>query len=848
MAEESTIIKRLDPQRGLDLTSGDLRRQPGYATDCLNAMLNSQGDLVNRPGYLNIYDSMSSTIGVATWHGVGLAQEEKSEVILIKTGAAPQRLVIGTISLDTTLASVGDLGIQFRKYYDSTTSQFRAEVRDLDEDTTLLDYALGTGTGSDPDISDLLSQLNGITGVTASASSEVDTSAFAAFIENRTVTFDSDPVAKIRTFDLEAIPTSGYTLTANSSDPIPSTAKVNDVLYVGNGASAIGKYDGARWYRAGLPKPPKPTLTVNASASINGTGSSTVYRYRIQYEHTDNAGNVVESQLSEYSDLTIPTGQGANVQVNNITSSYCVGGLNPSGVSPSSWSEGDTITLTDTSGRVSAMNVGERMTWVNSSLGQFDNPDVGIETGIITDKPTSTTVEIEVDQDGFTTSGAFNYFSRMLRIIVWRTKAKSIDASQSVYYRVGTLANYSSNSTTTVIDSVSDTESSFREIFPDTPPDVGTEPPQGRFLAEYRGHLVISGVDEETDLVHFSEPGRPDMFAPAVNSFRVGSGKSNDRVTGIGSSEDYLAVSKDKSFYRVTGDLGGTFIVDRIHNSLGCVSHHTICEISEGDLAFLSHKGPWVLARGQTFYPLGPTPDGKESRMAKFFKDISAGVSQGNGASTNRRLASAVAANWAHENKYLIGLSYLSQHSTENTTLVYDYENDAFFFWDVNIQEGLVAIASPSFTQPDTDMVDIQSWLIFMDGETSGLSLFNPIDQRDEDQNDHGSAIAFSYSTSWEHLGFPSHLKKFLRTNVYSMGGKAFDLTVKQQKDWKTDVTSSMSLSFTASGDVSEKGKFREQRARSQRLVFENSTVNQRVVISGYELEVVAPYGMKIKE
>ena len=860
MAEQNVPIRRYGPLNGLDLTSNDLRRPPGFMTGGKNFDINDRGDLVKRPGYKRMGELISpGAKGLAMWHGVGLSQAERSEVIILQD--APQKIVIGIITIDYTGLSGDDF--RYQMFYDTGTSQFRAQIDNVTTSTNLMDLALGTGTGGDATLATLISTISGLTDFTATADANVTTTDFAATgTEAVVIDFDASPDAKIRTFHDEVLATPGsFSMTAPTSPdpPIYSTALVNDVLYVSGGAGPVGKYDGVNFYEAGLPKPSSTTLVTSSSASET-------YRYRYQYTHIDNAGNVVEGQLSdpeEIDDADMAGGGTVDITIDNLTADFSIGSFEYPDTEPFiGYDEGDTITLMGISStELATLQIGEKVGWSHhpwtTVIADHQTLDDSItvnaaqtQFGTITGKPSATSVEIEVDQDGAIFPGMA--VSQQLFVRIWRTKEEALDPTLSVYYLIGEFPLEAFAGATTVYTDAWGVGSSDRfnrlEVLGDVPPDFGAQPPQGRFLAEYRNHLVVAGVEDEPDIIHFSEQGRPDVFATAVNQFRVGTGRIGDNVSGLGSTEDYLMAFKDRSIYRITGDLGGAFQVDRVSSTVGCESHFSIQEISVGLLGFLSHRGPFLIARGQQIQPMGPTADG-QSRLEVFFKSQAFGVQYQNGDSTNHPLNHAVAANWASEGKYILGLTVSGSPSTTSRTFVYDYERDFWSEWDIGMERGVLAVNTPQLTDTNGTLRDSAGWFLFLNAVGSRMNVMMPYGRRDEDYNDHGASYTFNPEMSWDTAGAPSHLKKFLRASVFSLDDLTFDLQIKQRINWDdTTNVSDITYDFNSGEDPSVKGKFREQRARSVKIIFENSTINQQTVISGYELELVPPMGVKLKE
>ena len=140
------------------------------------------------------------------------------------------------------------------------------------------------------------------------------------------------------------------------------------------------------------------------------------------------------------------------------------------------------------------------------------------------------------------------------------------------------------------------------------------------------------------------------------------------------------------------------------------------------------------------------------------------------------------------------------------------------------------------------------------------------------DYTDHASPINFVYKTNWEALGEPTVPKKFLRLKMYAMDSdetfesSSFILDVKVQRNYVRDDIGTISMDFAGiSGGgwgIAQWGssswgssvlqglktKLPSGKTRSLLLNFENKTINENVLISGYELEIATPYRLEIKE
>ena len=199
-------------------------------------------------------------------------------------------------------------------------------------------------------------------------------------------------------------------------------------------------------------------------------------------------------------------------------------------------------------------------------------------------------------------------------------------------------------------------------------------------------------------------------------------------------------------------------------------------------------------------------------------------------------------------------------NNSNDEVYVYDYYRNCWLEWDnFNAMGGM--------TEADDS--------IFMSRRLSGnVDIVKILENgNSRDYNDHHQAITFSYSTNWMTINEPSIWKKFLRCKIHSYDtsvndfeNDAFSVTLKSEHDYIVGKTWT-NINFDFSGGTSGWGngpwgefpwgevrlpqlkrKIASKKVRSLRLIFESSTLDQNILISGYELEIVTPYSNILKE
>ena len=315
-------------------------------------------------------------------------------------------------------------------------------------------------------------------------------------------------------------------------------------------------------------------------------------------------------------------------------------------------------------------------------------------------------------------------------------------------------------------------------------------------------------------------------------------------------------VFKDKSIQAVTGDIAqDQFRVDEIsYGSIGCVAHHSIQRIS-GSLFFLSAKGVFAV----NLEGVSSVGERIEPEFTKF--DV------------GYTFQKATSANWVDRDKYLLFMSDESSDGSSNkyansdsVVYAYDYSRDAWLKWDnINAQGGFASTGSTLYFHSrrlDSDSGNAEF----------PLAVFNNYGNLN-DYNDHQNAVDFEYETHWETLGDPQIFKKFLRLKVFALSSDVLDgeaslytLTTEQEVNFRTPAPiSSFTMDFSGGtsgygnggcgntpwGDspIPElRGKLKSTKTRALKLKFSNNTQSEDVLISGYELEVSAPFKPFFKE
>lgn len=294
MAVDHRLQKLFGNFRGIDKRSSDLSRGSEFATEIKNAVYRSSGAISKRKGYHGTSGNNGGGHGLITYKNVdtttGLITEE-----LLCVDSELRKLISGTF----TITYSGSGNAWYTMYLDETSKTFKFKI--LEDGVYILDYDLGTGIPDGVSLTDLKTQIDALAGFT-SAIADVTASSKAAFLDTAEVTAISSGGTALSFNEWSAV-TKGdsgagfasYNLNLDDKElENMSFAQLNNVLYISNGYDEVMKYDGDKLYRAGLPKPAAPSLSNQGAGNVNGT-----YKYKIEYEFTDNKGNKITSVVSD---------------------------------------------------------------------------------------------------------------------------------------------------------------------------------------------------------------------------------------------------------------------------------------------------------------------------------------------------------------------------------------------------------------------------------------------------------------------------------------------------------------------------------------------------------------------
>lgn len=845
------LRKRYENHAGVDLKSNDLTRSDRFASTMRNAQYRDSGAPEKRKGYQGHGASVGG-FGQWTYNRVNpTTGADEAEIVALDQNL--YRLLEATL----TVAYAGaESNCRISIFLDSATSQYRCQI---DEGTTqVLDYALGAGfdEASPITLSQLATQINALAGFTATVSGTSSTP--AAFLkitrdhDLATATGENLVVSARYSEQINSTvsnPLSTYYGQRNAEDfELASAVNLINCLYIASGHDQTMKYDGQTFYRAGLPAPASVASVVGAAGAVTGNN----YYHRATYVQYDAAGNIIEANATTVTSGINLAAERATVTVANIQAGT---GYNTNcAIVAGAQVTVNQITVDNGSGGTHTMKVGDTAYFYDSVSAAYVEREV---TAI-----SSTTITVA----GAAVTVADNaVISNNLRIAIWRSKTSG--STPSLYYLADEIPNNSFAATQTYDDNKADASLGALYI---PPLSDRSPPPKARYITQWDGSCMLAGNHENPNYLYASQDG-PEYFPADTNQWDI-STSVGDHIAGIAQNNEVFVILKDESFAVANGEIGtGSIRIEIKSQDNGCVAHATIQEVN-GVLCWLSKKGPRCSIGGQVPRPLGEHVDplsGQSSGASRIDPSFN---NAGKPETEQFAMKRAVAINDTIGKKYLLFVPAESEtastmHPNSNSKVfAYDYTRDAWLLWDnlnfaggVNILEGVLYFRERRYSS-------------FAGAVT--FVLYRRHDLEDAyDYADHTSPIggtdddAWDYSQQWEALGEPSVLKRALLVRIFcleEMANNDFDLTVIQEMNYQADVTRAEfdfeipGTGYGAAeygndeyGDPAQAAAYHElnrERCFSWRLRFQNNTLHENPILSGWETECVAPFRAEMKK
>lgn len=330
-------------------------------------------------------------------------------------------------------------------------------------------------------------------------------------------------------------------------------------------------------------------------------------------------------------------------------------------------------------------------------------------------------------------------------------------------------------------------------------------PPKAKYIAIYNSQMLLGNVDASTTIeqspevessIYWSDTGvgsSVETFAPF--STQVIGKTSEGVISGLFSSENEATILKGSQVYYLHGVLVDRAfrITNSLSGGIGCSSHKSIIE-AEGGCFFQSSRGIYFAGGGSR-------PIEISDIIEPLFTEDTTGLD----------LTKTRAIRDTKRERLLFYIPASS--SDDDIVLVYDYYHKEWFkFTGYDAREGFNILSDEIY-------------------HCNGSSLF----KESTSYNDDGAAISAFYKTSYHHFGLPSLLKKFVRYVIFSVGSLVWDCTVKSQKNWTSTDDTDLDIAFNSSLNFEDK-PLNKTNSFSMRLSIENNTIDQGMLVQGYEL------------
>lgn len=841
MATNYQFVKRYENFQGVDYKSSDLKFPELNATELQNVDFTQIGSIQKRKGFQAIAPSVGGC-GIFTYRGYSATGAEEIEVIEVDTGL--WRMGESTLTVTYTGAATS---ASISIFYDVATSQYRCQMQE--GTTQVLDYALGVGVdeASPVTVANLITQINAVTGFTASASGA--TTSPAAFLDivpsHNLITSAMTSISRYWTAIYTPITLLPGNSTYKNDVEFENTSGVQlqNCIYLANGYDEVIKYDGHMAYRAGIPEPVAFTYsTANFAGGIRGSN----YSYKVQYIQKDHqrnecAGNYTMPTNSVGGSIywTNATDQQVTLVVPQIGSTT---GFNTNcAIVNGAQSLVTTITV-DTNGApgTHTLQVGDTAYFYDSVSAAHVEREITARTN------TSITIA------GAAVTVADNaVISNNLRILIYRSKdTGSATVFPTVWYKVDEIPNNSFVSTANYLDAKADTNlgAIFLEPLTDRSPPV-----KGRYVSAFQNLMVTAGNLSNVNEVSVSDSENAEYFPVPDNQFLVND-IFGDKITGISPSNELFVVFQRRGIHVISGEIAnGQFRVDQIANDVGCAAHASIRDI-RGSLFFMSLSGPRVLQGGQIPQGLG------RYEQNPYISRIDPVFDQSDEIDSTKiyQLKRAIGFHDRIGQRYACfvpcetvttGLRYANSNSK---VFVYDYQRDAWLEWtNMNMSGGVAALNDYIYFDERrfssvTSTVRTYTYKIHNTGTYM-------------DYADNTAALDAYWKSPWDFMGEASILKSFLAIRIFSTEEveNEYTITLKTERDWIKDTETEVTVDVGAGGygvdrwdldaygspaDPTTTKKLNNNRIKALRVIFQNSEMQKNFLVSGYELEVAAPY------
>lgn len=446
-----------------------------------------------------------------------------------------------------------------------------------------------------------------------------------------------------------------------------------------------------------------------------------------------------------------------------------------------------------------------RITYYNSTSAEESNPTAASVAMTALADPNDG-IRINIPADGAFDVNAAN------QVRVYRTTVGG-----AVYYLDGTVA-YAGAGTT--FDSIlSDISLTAGGTLLETDNDVA---PGLKYIVLHKQRMFGAGASANPQNLYYSKLNEPENW-PTLNfqpTYNPQQGGLTD-ITGLLPFRDQLYVFTRDQMWILRGTVETDFLLERLPQGLGCVSHHTV-KTFQNVVLWWSEVGP-VIWDGATFQFPGR---GKLDALMKWTAaNATDWTNAGSPAAIDPdRMDSMVSEILKVGGRLQYWTAYTSRTgSTNDRILVYDFAQEA---WSIP----LIPTASMGVVEDATTDMD----RLFLGGYTGTVREANRAFAYE------GGAISAIADTRWFDMKLPSHRKKLrglvLWLKAYDASLAAHNLTVR----WYFDFSATQAGITTVAVPATRarhiyfplRGKFEHVRFR-----FEQTAASADFSIDGFEIQ-----------
>jgi hypothetical protein len=124
--------------------------------------------------------------------------------------------------------------------------------------------------------------------------------------------------------------------------------------------------------------------------------------------------------------------------------------------------------------------------------------------------------------------------------------------------------------------------------------DLDGSPPNASVMRTHQGRLWTNDVTDP-DALHYCTVGNAEEWGGVGDSGRLDIGTGDGDPGGITAIfptfKGILFVAKQTKLYKISGFTPATYKIDKVSDSLGCVSHNSIAAVDQDDIIFISKRG-----------------------------------------------------------------------------------------------------------------------------------------------------------------------------------------------------------------------------------------------------------------